>query len=700
MSLKINSNSIPAPVPPATPPVKESAKTESPQQAKIDLSSFFRRPSSDKNISSTHQVLPLDSELIDEIQGLNKQQMLKLDSELTELEKKKQQLDKAHRSQKLIWITASVKDNVSAWSEFATSIGCNITDPGSLTFLKKSFNSRAMALPSIQNYFHHSNTAFHVVGTFLQATDAGLSGALLISRGRILQQAKGALKILEKESKRDPANKELAEIVKEWKSTLQLEDKDLMLDIASYGLSTTHNVLANMSVIAKFLPSHSILVRSPTALNSLGLAASGLALILTAIDYHHLNKDYSMFQGWIEDFIEKELPTVAIDPDPTVTVNTPIKDLLKTRREREEKQVTKLISKTEAEQSQTFKAYKEEKISQLNKLNKLIEKSPTLALDTLHHEMDQLGLKPGNTAEKCKEQLKDLETKEELFNDWLARSYTRHQPTVSRILKNAVTQMVKKKHQVENKFLKFKLFESRLLLGMAVVSLVVGGVVLALSLANPITGPILLAFTIASLAISVGLALAGHYLSHKKNPSLWTSHIKMLDLKLKFSRLRVEIAHLSYRFKEKKWIETARAAQRLNDEGINPSENKSLKQFRAARTAYYAQSEKLNILNAKFESLEEALFQMRWEDFTKHANLDQKDFDTIESLNTALQLCDPEFIEDSIKEFFQEQLGLDIVTVKKAMETDKNAFKKAFQKFFSYQQDELSYFIKYQKSLK
>ncbi|WP_068469114.1 hypothetical protein [Candidatus Protochlamydia phocaeensis] len=303
----------------------------------------------------------------------------------------------------------------------------------------------------------------------------------------------------------------------------------------------------------------------------------------------------------------------------------------------------------------------------------------------------------------------------ELFETWmgahppdsLLRFYVDHQSTIEITTKNALKQMVDKKHEVEGKFLKFRSIESTALF---TATLITGALSIALAIVGLVTTPvagagfILLGLSIGSAALSLGFFAASQYYNYRQKPAVTALALKGVNTSLIFANLRASIQDFFHTSKKRKLQETAHILQKLHQANKNkksPEYQKALEKYEAAKMAFAISLSKVDMWNQKVRNLQKQIKQAEWQDFARQASLkvneDSNAFDSLQAFNEALQQADFSLLSPETKTLLESQLGLDIEALQEAISKDPEAVKKALHKFFTLGDSAFISFLEYQK---
>ncbi|MFI0435440.1 MAG: hypothetical protein ACH350_06925 [Parachlamydiaceae bacterium] len=298
----------------------------------------------------------------------------------------------------------------------------------------------------------------------------------------------------------------------------------------------------------------------------------------------------------------------------------------------------------------------------------------------------------------------------------LIRDYIDHQETIEHTIKNSLKQMVEKKHELETHCLKFKSTTTHLHFTASTVSLTASIIFAILGLLTiPFGGAglILLALSVGSIALSIGLFVAGSLHARKYKAQTTALMTFFFRFKMAWANLRHSIAHYSHQAKEKKQVETAKIlyelyqSHLLNTNTITGTKSKkekyrkALTDFHRAKLDLEQSQKKVEGWAKKMRKLESRLNNEEWKDFSQYASLpmseDSSDFDTLEAFQSAFESCDLRLLNKETKQLLEVQLGVDLDHLQAQIQKDPQEIKKSLQEFFALSDAKLIYFIRHQQ---
>lgn len=306
---------------------------------------------------------------------------------------------------------------------------------------------------------------------------------------------------------------------------------------------------------------------------------------------------------------------------------------------------------------------------------------------------------------------KQLEDKDHLLN-----SYIDHQETLEQTTKNALKEMINKKHEMENQFLNFKYRQNAIELASAIAAFVISSLIMIIGfLSFPVAGAGLILYLLftGTLAVSLGLTGAKHIQARKKTATALSS--LGLKVKILWASLRRSIQNYSQQIKEKKRAKLAEIVKNLHTYLITQKDNdpeykikeiefqKAYSAYKEAKARFEEGEAKVEQWNIRLQRLNHLLTQKGWRDFAEYASLQVSEneqlFDTLQQINETLPACNLQLLDEETKNLFKVQLGLDLESLQKQMVTiDPEIIKKTLQKFFLLDDAGLLAFIKKQKA--
>lgn len=311
----------------------------------------------------------------------------------------------------------------------------------------------------------------------------------------------------------------------------------------------------------------------------------------------------------------------------------------------------------------------------------------------------------------------DEEVVKQQFNTWykaqpqdsLLHSYIDHQETLEQTTKNALTQMIQQKHEIEESFLDFKQLRLQVHFNLALVSLIISATLAIIGLATtPFAGIgiIFLILSAGSFTVGLGMVGASCYQSYHEKPNTTQLMMKGFQFKLLWASLRSAIQDYTHQAKDKK---LKAISQTLLDVITDPlhkaggdKHQKLLAEYEKAKKEFDESQKKVKEWTERAKKLQTEWTQASWQDFVQSADLksstDEKTFDTLRAFNEAFQACDLQLLNPETKLLLETHLGLDLAAVQAALNKDPAAIKKTLQKFFSLDDAGLVSFIRQQEA--
>lgn len=288
----------------------------------------------------------------------------------------------------------------------------------------------------------------------------------------------------------------------------------------------------------------------------------------------------------------------------------------------------------------------------------------------------------------------------------MLQTYIDHQETIEHTTKNALKQMVQQKHEIENRFIKFKQTKAAVHFSVATISLTISvGLTILGLLTVPFGGAglILLMISLGSTVISLGLLGASYYQAYREKPNSTLTLSIRFQAKMTWTRLRAAIQAYQHQAKEKKLLEIAKVLHRLQmstslDKEHEAEYQQAFLDYEKAKLQFEESEKKTKEWLKKLKKLETHLAKQSWQDFAKQAALqigrDSAAFDTLQAFQQALEACDLRLLSEETKTLLSVQLGLDLEALQAQMNKDPKAIKKTLRDFFALNDAELVSFIR------
>lgn len=290
--------------------------------------------------------------------------------------------------------------------------------------------------------------------------------------------------------------------------------------------------------------------------------------------------------------------------------------------------------------------------------------------------------------------------------DSLLHFYVDHQETLEHTVKNALKQMVQKKHEIEKRFIEFKLTKAKIHFSVATIGLTVSvGLVILGILTTPLAGAglILLIVSLGSTAVSLGLLGASYYQAYHEKPHTTQLLTLRYQAKMTWTKLRTAIQAYRHQAQEKKYLEVARilyTLQLFSNPELNENDTRykqALANYKLAKRQYEESQQKMNEWHQRLKRLETDVAEKGWQDFEQaYLRTDHKSitFDTLQAYQKALEACDLGLLSQETKTLLKVQLGIDLKALQAQIDEDPQAIKNTLQEFFVLNDSDLVSFIK------
>jgi hypothetical protein len=316
------------------------------------------------------------------------------------------------------------------------------------------------------------------------------------------------------------------------------------------------------------------------------------------------------------------------------------------------------------------------------------------------------------------EWMDDPNAMEVQFQDWyqqqpkesLISFYVDRQETIEHTTKNALNQMVKQKHEIEKRFINFKVTKSSILLAVAIIALIISVTIAILGLSSISfggAGLILLIVTLGVTAVSLGFLGASYYKAHHEKPNATLTLTPLFKAKKEWAKLKTSIHAYFNQAKEKKLLEVAKILRDLHtsttskDREHDADYQIAFSNYKKAKQDFEKSQEKIKYWSEKLKRLESHLAQKKWQDFADQASLQIGDnpaaFDTLRAFKEALQACNLQLLSDETKNLLEVQLGLDLEALQDQIRKNPNSVRNTLQEFFILDDAGLMFFINKQK---
>lgn len=296
--------------------------------------------------------------------------------------------------------------------------------------------------------------------------------------------------------------------------------------------------------------------------------------------------------------------------------------------------------------------------------------------------------------------------------DGLLKKYIDHQETLEQATKNAMKVMVSKKHELDGKFLKSKLVDTRLSFSFSTATTICTTVtgLLAYAALPALAGVAVVAkwLSVASTAAGYGFMGLGYFMSYKYQNSSFNLKTYFENISFNYSSLRANLQNFSKLASQKKLKATEEIVNNLqkihkktDDTNYDKALVKALDDYKKAKGEFEASERKLNYWKEKAKKLGDSIAHKAWQDYVQFASLKIDEtgtsFDTIKALESALHESDVSLFDPETKKFFEVQLGINLPAVQKEMEKNPKALKDALKNLFTMDEGYAAYFFTLQQ---
>lgn len=600
---------------------------------------------------------------------------------------------------------------------------------------------------------------FHPVSQEVAATsdvvEAGTGLVTLFNQWRALRAASQQLEQIR--AKYDQLTPEQQGRFSQLERLIQHEKHDLSMQKVEQGMVSARAALSYTTFSLADTLSETAESGAPVLTTGSEALIGGLNVGLQGMLFYRAHKNFKVHDTWSKSFegwIQKTTPSVTLDAPHLseeqrsirrLEAAEKIQKLVEKRVSRQKDQIQSLkdkLAKGEISKEAIQNRVEKFKASGLQSFMSHLHPEK-MSLDTFHVKLEEkLGMKVDpQLAQSIHESYKRLneiknlpspqkeqqakEIKAKLSQDikqcahlWtshqseetLLSQYVDYQAVMNTTIKSSLSQMVKKKHQIEQKFLKFSRGQMGLKFGLASI---IFGISLTLGIIALVSNPIgaaalvLLILSKVSMATSIGSLGAGYYYAHRQKPALTAATLKGAYLRLYYYRARASIRSL----RESIGNYLSTAWKRKTDQLITTFSRHFSLFGKADAVRHATQPPKtidgtpaeISVEKAKSQAqqwkekanqLQENLNQLAWADFARQANLkigqsDSLDmsspqaFDTLNAFNEALSQCDLSLLSDENRELLEKQLGINVHSLQDKIDKDPNAVKEILRNFFN-----------------
>ncbi len=282
----------------------------------------------------------------------------------------------------------------------------------------------------------------------------------------------------------------------------------------------------------------------------------------------------------------------------------------------------------------------------------------------------------------------------------LLNHYVDYHAVLDSTIKNSLSQMVQKKHEIDAKFLKMQ----KIVTGTNfTAATVVFAIVLALLIVGIVATPIgaaaliVVILGVGTTVLALGLSGAGFIQSLKERPEVSRALVKGQYLFLKYFQVREALS-----------IQKERIGRYLNVKGIKVKVEglPEVKDIRGADVGKADETlEKVQLQSEvwkkRADELSQRLEKIEWKDFADQADLqDPAVFDTLKTFNELLTTCDLELLSPETRNLMEKQLGINIDILQDKIGKDPEAVRKLLKEFFVMDEGAFVNFIKTQQYMR
>lgn len=580
---------------------------------------------------------------------------------------------------------------------------------GLLEFMERVLPKHILEDPYMKEQFNrHYRHLNYEAATIIESLDLGLNGLTIIYKVRLIQQIS---KIVTKIKASCADQTQIPKSIREWEAKLKTEMEELNSAAESVVVRSLKNVIdfSKTSFEMGGLPK-CLAFLGNGFIQGLGVVGSLLGNIACGINLHQANQKSRRYFTWMDTFKKwKE------------SIQPTSKNLLAEREAVALKKLGEL--RPRAQELMPVLEQMELKVKELkqneflNKLDQAIKLCANENVQEVKAFLAERNLFIPKTIKTKADYLsylsnlrKDSKIFKAEFENWfsiirtdaLLQAYIDQQETIVQITKNALIQMVDKKHHIEAKFTAFILCKSSILFGLSVLVSCVSIALLILGVATlPVggAGAVLIALTGLSGACGYGLFAVGHYLAYRYRPSQYTlkALTNLVGFKIFLTQAHRYIYYLySHHSKQKRVKELALAVFLA----VSPPKQAE-QEYHEARELLQGSRERMKEFQNKIDDLEAERNLDFWRDFAHHAllkvNVDPQAFDTLQAFKLAFEKCDLSLLDGDTKKFLETHLGMDLEALEEEIKNDPEAIRKALQNFFILNETNLDAFIKQQE---
>ncbi|MCE2983191.1 MAG: hypothetical protein LW832_06460 [Parachlamydia sp.] len=574
---------------------------------------------------------------------------------------------------------------------------------------------------------------------YAKTLDTGAEVLAAIYRRKMLNESKKLLKFLKiklvdlksKEGNQEIVSK-LTKIIKEMEIKIAIDEKNFKFQDAKLGLGLSKFTLKSIKApITQLFDKGSDALKGATA--AFSIVGALLGSLSASLEFYKKKVERHEFKGWTGYYAQwQQAHTTTVDPLDKTLIST----LLKKREVILEEKIDLLIPSFDEIlpaiknlKKPSFLREWESFKSQIKHPN--VTDEEIVALGTKFQVPNYFfGKSDRAVLSKWVGELSDEFLEEALDNSIAAepkrellKFYVDHQETVEITTKNAMKELVKKKHAIEAKFVEFNKVQSGILFTLAQTSAALS---VALTLTGLVTTPvagvgaILIALSVVSTLFSLGFWLAGSYYTQLYRPHTANVEGPAGQIKMLFKTIQMEIREYQQILSQKKIHKKAEILNQLKNKNSTFPEDKqkyeqALINYEEAKVDYAKRASKLDKWKEKLEKHQKQLQDAGWKDFALFALNSEKEephiplnnlsdvknfvlraaglqdiplpaynppFDTGQAFNNALASADLSLLSHETKTLYERFLGWDMDELQKKTEAHSPAIKNALQKFF------------------
>jgi hypothetical protein len=531
----------------------------------------------------------------------------------------------------------------------------------------------------------------------LNAVDCGFQGLALIYKSEILHQCKTLLvefkTSIESEMERQgvPLSQtkldKLQQKLKEWETKVEHEEKSLAREKQAFRPKLYSTTLSLVETPLEYLPKGiwQLLHKAASAFpitSGIETVILGIKLITTHKESRDLSQWCEGYKIWLDKHQAKSWILEANNRIVQTSEN--------------------LLDKRQA--------IVREKVKQLLPLFHTVEPQiKELKKSAFVRDMERLGNVDPQTIEDQFQNWFDTQTRTDEGKESLLEFYIDHQETIEHTTKNALKQMIEKKHEVQSRLLNFKLTKSSISFSVASIALAVSVTLTVLGMLSiPFGGAglLLLILSVGSTVISLGFLGASHFIIGHYKSFQCAVMTTLFQAKMAWTKIRLAIHIYTQQSKEKKLLAIAKILHELRlssasvEKKNEEQHQKALIDYKKAKLEFEKSQENVKHWSERLHQFEACIAKATWQDFARHASLqiadDTKAFDTLQAFQEALQACDLRLLSAETKTLLELQLGVDLEALQEQIDKNPAEIKNTLQQFFLLEDSNFVDFIRKQ----